>query len=98
MESELRSTRRASMGHDLYYVLRFRVGNEDIQEALGWASEGWPLTKARYQLALLKETRKIGEGPLTLKEKRQQATKERDEESSKLTIRQLWEFYKLNHA
>lgn len=86
-------TRKHGPRPDIYYVLRFRVGDEDIQEALGWASEGWTLTKARYQLALLKEAKKIGEGPLTLKEKRQQAIKEREEESSKLTIRQLWEFY-----
>lgn len=74
-------TRKHGIGPDKYYVLRFTVNGKKIQESLGWASDGITLEKARIELSKLKEASRLGEGPLTLAEKRQQATSRREAEA-----------------
>lgn len=58
---------------DRYYVIRYTSGGKKIQEALGWASDGVNLEKARLILAKVREANRLGEGPATLQEQRLQA-------------------------
>ncbi len=43
-------TRKHGVKPDIYFVLRFTVDGKQVQEALGWASEGMTLEKARMVL------------------------------------------------
>jgi hypothetical protein len=63
-------TRKHGIQQDRYYVLRLSVGGVIRQEALGWASEGITLEKARIELAKLREAKRTGEGPRSLTERR----------------------------
>ena len=63
-------TRKHGVKPDSYFVLRFTVDGKSYQEALGWASEGMTLAKARIELARLKEAKRTGEGARSLRERR----------------------------
>lgn len=78
----LHPTRRHGLKPDKYFVLRFTVDGQKRQEALGWASEGWTLTKAQAELSRLKEAHKTGNGPASLAEKREQAEDRRKSEQA----------------
>ena len=69
-------TRRHGVGKDKYFVLRYTVDGVEQQEALGWASEGVTLEKARLKLAELKEAKRTGKGAKTLKAQRELAEAE----------------------
>lgn len=77
-------TKKHGIVPDKYFVLRFTVDGEQVQEALGWSSEGVTLEKARVELAKLREAHRTGEGPASLKEKRQLAERKRSEEQRRL--------------
>lgn len=95
----LHASRKHGVRPDRYYVLRFAVGGQKHQEALGWSSEGWTLDKAKAELARLKEANRTGTGPVTLAEKRTIAEAKRQaetearaqEERDALTLRQFFE-------
>ena len=70
-------TRKHGIKADVYYVLRFSVDGKMVQEALGWASEGMTLARARVELAKLREAKRSGLGARSLREKRQKAEAER---------------------
>lgn len=72
--------KHGAVGLDRYYVLRFTVDGKQVQEKLGWASEGMTLEKARNELSKLKEAHRTGEGPASLREQRQLATSRREAE------------------
>jgi integrase len=97
-------TRKHGVKPDMYFVLRYRVDGVQHQEALGWASKGWTLTKARAELAALKEAYRVGQGAVTLKEKREKASAERKAKEERLTLDGLWKAYQkskgqyANHA
>lgn len=55
---------------DRYYTLRLRVNGPQVEEGLGWASEGWTPKKAAGVLANLHEAKRLGQGPRTLTEAR----------------------------
>lgn len=76
-------TRKHGLKPDRYFVLRFTVDGQKKQEALGWASEGMTLSKARIELARLREANRTGEGDRTLAERRARASAKRlvDEEA-----------------
>lgn len=63
-------TRKHGVMADRYFVLRYTVNGKEYQEALGWASDGMTLAKARIQLAELKEAKRTGKGAKTLAEQR----------------------------
>lgn len=86
-------TRKHGQMPDKYYVLRYRVDGKYKQEALGWASQGWTLAKARSELAKLKEAARTGVGEVTLNEKRKKAQASREAEKNKQTIQSLWNIY-----
>lgn len=84
---------------DRYYVLRLAVDGIMYQEALGWASEGITLEKARIELAKLKEAKRTGQGPCSLTEKRKLAEKQRKaeekarraQEAARISVADFWE-------
>ena len=83
---------------DRYYTLRFTVDGKQIEEALGWSSDGWTLTKARLELAKLKEAKRVGDGAVTLRQARNEAKKKRTEaekaealeRAAKITVNDFW--------
>ena len=45
------ATRKHGAKIDRYYTLRFSVAGKQVEEALGWASEGWTVKLAQEKLA-----------------------------------------------
>ncbi|HEY4706483.1 MAG TPA: site-specific integrase, partial [Thermodesulfobacteriota bacterium] len=92
-------TRKHGVKRDRYYSIRYMVDGKQIEEGLGWASEGWTEDKAVNQRAVLKENRRRGEGPRTLAEKRalddaerQERTEQAEQEAlDRLTFKELSE-------
>jgi integrase len=64
------STRKHGLQPDKYFTIRYRVDGKEKEEGLGWASEGWTLTKAADTLAELKMNARTGTGDKTLNDKR----------------------------
>lgn len=93
------ATRMHGKRKDRYYTLRFTVDGKQTEEALGWASEGWTLTKARVELARLKEAKRLGQGAATLRDSRKEAKKKREEavqaeaveQAARMTLDEFWE-------
>lgn len=63
-------TRKHGIGPDKYFSIYFKIGGKQIEEGLGWASNGWTIEKAVSTRAELRSAYRTGEGPRTLKEKR----------------------------
>src|SRR5712671_4291141 len=63
------ATRRHGVKLDRYFTLRFSVDGRQVEEALGWASEGWTRARAQEELGKLREAKRTGEGPATLRER-----------------------------
>jgi hypothetical protein len=53
---------------DRYFTLRFSVSGKQVEEALGWASEGWTVASAQEELIRLRHAKRTGRGPATLRE------------------------------
>jgi len=70
-------TRKHGVQRDKYFTLRAKVRGVLTEEGLGWASEGWTAAKAAQVLSDLKKAHTLGEGPVSLAEKRDQAEKDR---------------------
>ena len=64
-------TRKHGARFDRYFTLRYSVAGKQIEEALGWASEGWTVELAKEKLAQLSKARRTGLGPKTLREERE---------------------------
>src|SRR3954468_11620067 len=62
-------SRRNGVRADRYLTLRFSVGGRQIEEALGWASAGWTRARAQEELGKLREAKRTGQGPATLRER-----------------------------
>jgi hypothetical protein len=94
-------TRKHGARLDRYYTLRFSVAGKQVEEALGWASEGWTVAKAQEQLGELRKARRTGEGHATLREaaeanrraKREKAEAEAALARRQRTVRDLWDRY-----
>ena len=92
-------TRKHGIKADVYYVLRFSVDGKMVQEALGWASEGITLARARVELAKLREAKRSGLGARSLREKRQKVEAERraeekaatETQENLITVGEFWE-------
>lgn len=70
-------TRKYKGQPDKYFTIRYKVDGKLVEEGLGWASENWNLTKAITEREKLRQGQRTGEGPATLKEKRQLAREKR---------------------
>ena len=96
------ATRKHGAKLDRYYTLRFSVAGKQVEEALGWGSEGWTVKLAQEKLAELRKARRTGEGPGTLREaaeanrlaKREKAEGEAALERRRRTVRDLWDRYR----
>ena len=64
------SIRKHGVKFDRYFAIRYQIDGQRREEGLGWASGDWSAEKAALTLAELKKAHKIGEGPTSLKEKR----------------------------
>ena len=66
------ATRKWGRRPDMYYVIRYRQnkGGKQIEEAVGWTSEGWTTASVADILAKIKQNNETGEGPKTLEEMR----------------------------
>jgi integrase len=93
--------RKNGIKPDRYFSIYFRTGGKQIEQGLGWGTEGMTVEKAISILNELKNNQRQGAGPVTLQEKREleQARKEnerikaeqRDKES--MTFSSLFEIY-----
>lgn len=91
-------TRKHGVGKDRYFQIRYQRDGKRIEEKLGWGTEGWTAEKAANELAELKKNYALGEGPTTLKEKREiaedakRAEQERQAQSEKdaVTVNGYW--------
>ena len=63
-------TRKHGVKPDMYFVIRYTTDGKEKQEALGWASEGMTLAKARVKLEEIREAKRSGKGAKTLAEQR----------------------------
>lgn len=94
-------TRKHGIKPDRYFTLRFSVDGKRIEEALGWASEGWSLKRAQEELGKLREAKRTGEGEVTLRDKREAsrkakataATEEARVARLEKTVADLWDRY-----
>ena len=64
------SARKHGIQKDKYFAIRYQKDGIRTEEGMGWASRGWTLQKVNAKLAELKENQRTGQGPQTLKEKR----------------------------
>ena len=86
---------------DRYFTLRFSVDGRQVEEALGWASEGWTVPRAQEELSRLRKAKRTGEGPATLRDEAEvnpRAEQRRADEEAALARRQktladLWDRY-----
>src|ERR1700730_16757613 len=63
--------RRRGVRLDRYFTLRFSADGRQVEEALGWSSEGWSLARAQEELGKLREAKRTGQGPATLRDRRE---------------------------
>jgi hypothetical protein len=61
-------TRKRGARLDRYYTLRLSIDGRQIEEALGWASQGWTVALAQEELTRLRKAKRTGEGPATLRD------------------------------
>jgi integrase len=93
--------RKHGVRPDRYFTLRFSTDGRQVEEALGWASDGWTLKRAQEELGKLHAARRTGEGPATLRERaetarRAERLRTEDEASRKRrqrTVADLWNRY-----
>ncbi len=92
----LHPTRKIGTNPDKYLTIFYKLDGKMIQESLGWTSKkwtelgpegqevkcGWTEKRAAGLLAELQENQRLGTGPRTLKEKREQADRKRVEEEN----------------
>jgi integrase len=77
------------------------VNGDQVEEALGWASDGWTVERAQETLSELRRAKRIGEGPLTLRDRaearraaeRQAADEAAEHERREKTVADLWDRY-----
>jgi len=73
-------TRRHGPRKDRYYIIHYRLGGKQKNEAIGWASQGWTAERAAKLRIQLRENHRTGKGPQTLRELREQEHQKRREE------------------
>jgi integrase len=86
---------------DRYLTLRFSVDGRQVEEALGWSSEGWTVARAQEELSRLRRAKRTGEGPATLRQEaeanrraeRRRAEEEAAEARRQKTVADLWDRY-----
>jgi integrase len=95
------AARRHGVRPDRYWTLRFTVNGKQVEEALGWSSQGWSLARAQEELGKLREAKRTGQGPATLRDRRERqrridhADREAEDrrQRTEKTMADLWERY-----
>jgi integrase len=94
-------TRKHGARFDRYFTLRFSANGRQVEEALGWASEGWTVARAQEELIRLRQAKRTGKGPATLREEaaanrraeQQRAEEEASQARREKTVADLWDRY-----
>jgi integrase len=101
----VRYRKHASRKHgarlDRYFVIRHSVSGKQIDEPLGWGSEGWTVERAQAELSRLQEAKRTGKGPTTLRAEakahreaeQRWAAEEAAEARRQKTVADLWDRY-----
>ena len=88
------AARKHGIRRDRFYQYRTMFDGKRVQESFGWTSEGWTEEKCLVEVAKLKQAKVTGEGPATLKEKRNAAeAKRKTKERDQTTFNEVWEKY-----
>ena len=93
--------RKHGVRPDRYFTLRLSIDGRRVEEALGWASDGWTLKRAQEELGKLRIAKRTGDGPATLREQaeakpraaRQKAEEEAARTRRQKTVADLWDRY-----
>jgi len=93
--------RKNGIKPDRYFSIYFRSGGKQLEQGLGWGTEGMTVEKAKSILNELKNNQRQGTGPVTLQEKREieQARKENERikaeklDKESVTFSSLFEIY-----
>lgn len=76
------TSRRNGRSPDRYFSIRYYTGDgKRVEEAIGWASEGWSAEQAADIRSQLRKNIRTGQGPQTLAEMRETANRIREEKS-----------------
>jgi integrase len=94
-------SRKHGVRPDRYFTLRFSIDGRQVEEALGWASDGWTLQRVQEELGKLRIAKRTGDGPATLREmadaKRRAEHVRAEEEAARArrekTMADLWDRY-----
>ncbi len=94
-------TRKNGVKPDRYFSIYFKAGNKQVEQGVGWGTEGVTVEKAMTTLNELKNNYRQGTGPVTLQEKRdlEQARKEAEriekerQDKENTTFASLFEIY-----
>lgn len=84
------ASRKHGVRLDRYFFIRYRMNNQLKEEGVGWASEGMTAEKASKLLGEIRENIRLGSGPKSLTEMREQdeQAKTREQERIELAQRQ----------
>ncbi|MFZ0931365.1 MAG: site-specific integrase [Syntrophobacteraceae bacterium] len=63
-------TNKHGVRADQYFFLRYKLNGKELEEGIGWASQGHTAREASSILSELKENRRNGTGPVTYREMR----------------------------
>lgn len=86
--------RKHGLKFDRFYQFRHMTAGKRVEDSFGWLSEGWTEEKCLIEMAKVKQAKTTGEGPRTLKEKRQVADESREtKHREQITVNQIWERY-----
>lgn len=73
-------TRKHGIIPDRYYMLTYRWKGKSTADGVGWASDGWTPGKCFRLLEEIRRNQSTGKGPCTLKEMRELAEVEKEEQ------------------
>lgn len=86
------ATRKHGVKKDRYYAIRYTVDGRQVEEGLGWSSEGMTEQEAVETRAELIKNRRKAEGPRTLTEKKALQRQEQAIQLAEgLTLSEFWE-------
>lgn len=77
-EHPTRKVAPKSRTKDKYLILRFRKNGKTTDQGLGWLSEGWTFEEAAQILKILKKNIKLGEGPQSIKELKEENAQQQE--------------------
>jgi len=83
-------SRKHGVQKDRYFRGQYQVGGKRKTIGFGWMSEGWSAEKVFQRIQQYRHNAKVGEGPTTLKEEREQAEeRKRQEETERQRLEKL---------